>query len=71
VSAVDREIFARRFHEAAARSREFAQSYLEEELPAQLRFRVRLNSSYDGNPLRADETVYPGDSAPDRARAVR
>jgi hypothetical protein len=71
VSCVDRETFARRFHAAAADTREFARQFLEEELPETLRFRLRLNSSYDGNPLHSDETVYPEDSAPERARTLR
>jgi hypothetical protein len=36
-----------------------------------MRFRLRLNSSYDGNPLHADEIVFPEDSAPERARPLR
>jgi hypothetical protein len=67
---VDRETFAARFRDAAAASRSFASQYLEEELPPALRFRLRLNSSYDGNPLHADEVVFPGDATPERARQV-
>jgi hypothetical protein len=29
--------------------------YVEERLPNEMRFRVRLNSPYDGNPLHPDE----------------
>jgi hypothetical protein len=69
--AVDRETFAARFREAASTCRTFASQYLEEELPPAMRFRLRLNSSYDGNPLHADEIVFPHDSAPERARQLR
>jgi len=67
---MDREIFADRFRRAAQRARDFAQSFLEEELPSQLRFRVELNASYDGNPLHASERVFPEDGDPRRHRAL-
>jgi hypothetical protein len=67
---MDRETFADRFRRAAQRARDFAQSFLEEELPSQLRFRVELNASYDGNPLHTSERVFPQDSDPRRRRAV-
>ena len=59
---MDREIFADRFRRAAHRARDFAQSFLEEALPSELRFRVQLNASYDGNPLHASERVFPEDN---------
>jgi hypothetical protein len=67
---MDRETFADRFRRAAQRARDFAQSFLEEELPPQLRFRLELNASYDGNPLHASERLFPADSDPRRRRAV-
>jgi len=67
---MDRETFGARFREAAAACRDVALQFVEEALPRALRFRLRLNSSYDGNPLHADEVVFPEDSAPDRARQV-
>ncbi len=67
---MDRETFAARFREAAVACRSFASQYLEEELPPAMRFRLRLNSSYDGNPLHADEIVFPEDSRPERARLL-
>jgi hypothetical protein len=66
---MDRENFADRFRRAAQRARDFAQSFLEEELPSQLRFRVELNASYDGDPLHASERLFPQDSDPRRQRA--
>ena len=68
---MDRETFARRFHEAATASRECALRFVEERLPQDIRFRLRLNSSYDGNPLHADERVYPEDGEKERGRALR
>jgi hypothetical protein len=67
---VDRETFAARFRDAAAACRSVASQFVEEELPPGMRFRLRLNSSYDGNPLDADEIVFPEDSAPERARQL-
>jgi hypothetical protein len=46
---------------AARRAVDFAREFVEEHLPAAVRFRVELNSSYDGNPLHTDERVYPDD----------
>jgi hypothetical protein len=65
---MERITFALRLHEAAAAAREFALAHVEEKLPESLRFRVRLNCSYDRNPLRSDETLYPEDSSPERAK---
>jgi hypothetical protein len=66
---MDRNTFANHFLESATVARDCAGRYLEEALPAELRFRVRLNSSYDHN-LNSDEVVYPDDSTLDRAEAV-
>src|SRR5689334_19118076 len=68
---MDRELFAGRLHEAAVAARDFAQRYVEETLPDELRFRVRLNSSYDGNPLVRDEVVFPSDSGYEKANEFK
>jgi hypothetical protein len=68
---MDRELFARRLHDAAAAARDFARRYVEETLPDELRFRVRLNSSYDGNPLVKDEVVFPHDSGYEKANELK
>src|SRR5262245_6460201 len=68
---MDRGAFAQRFEEAAAACREFAQEFVEERLPSEIRFRLRLNSSYDANQLHADEVVYPDDGGAERARELR
>lgn len=67
---MDRATFADRFRRAAQRARDFAQSFLEESLPAELRFRVRLNASYDGNPLHAGEHTFPQDSDARQQRSL-
>ena len=67
---MDRETFAARFLQAAVRARDFARTYIEEDLPDEMRFRLRLNSSYDAN-LVEGETVYPEDSVAERAKALR
>lgn len=67
---MDRPTFAARLHAAAAAARDFARKFVCESLPDPLRFRVRLNSSYDGNPLVGDEVVYPDDGGFDRAFAL-
>lgn len=64
-------MFTERLRGAARAARDFGRRFVEEELPDAVRFRVRLNSSYDGHPLHADERVYPEDGAPERARETR
>lgn len=66
-----KEVFAARLRKAAEKSRDFSRRYLEEELPDEMRFRLRLNSSYDGNPLHEDERVFPEDGSSERAAQVR
>jgi hypothetical protein len=67
---MDRDTFTARFHRASAQARDFARGFVVEPLPDALRFRVRLNSSYDGNPLVGDEVVYPEDGGFERALAL-
>jgi hypothetical protein len=55
---MDRELFAERLRPAAHKARDFAQEFLEESLPAELRFRIELSASCDGNPLHGP--VQPG-----------
>jgi hypothetical protein len=58
---VERTIFAARLVDAARHAVEFARGFVEERLPDAVRFRVELNSSYDGNPLPPDVRTYPDD----------
>lgn len=59
---MDREAFEARFAAATDRAVEIAARQVVEPLPPDRVFRVRLNSSYDGNPLRPGEVVHPEDS---------
>jgi hypothetical protein len=45
---VERSVFAERLTQAAQRAREFARTLVEDPLPDAVRFRVILDSSYDG-----------------------
>lgn len=60
---MEREVFTQRFLAASARARDFARGFVEESLPDAMLFRVRLNASYDGPPLRENERVFPEDDA--------
>jgi hypothetical protein len=60
---MDRTIFAERLRAASVAARDFARSYILEPLPDEMLFRVRLNQSYDKNPLHTDERLYSEDSA--------
>lgn len=59
---MQRETFERRLREASERARDVARELVEESLPDAILFRVRLNASYDGKPMRDDERVFPEDS---------
>src|SRR5437899_10893533 len=60
---MQREIFHDRLIKATARSFEFAKRFVRNRLPESFRDYVQLNASYDGNPLEAEEHVYPDDIA--------
>lgn len=60
-------MFARRLRDAAVAARDFARTFIEESLPDRCVFRLRLNSSYDGNPRVGDEVVFPDDGSFQRA----
>jgi hypothetical protein len=65
---VDRSTFAKRLSQATTRAHDFAQTLVVEHLPASFKYRVRLNSSYDRNPLRGDEMLYPDDGSAEAGR---
>jgi hypothetical protein len=67
---VTRDTFAERLHEATIKAHEIAGQYIEEHLPDRFRYRVLLNSSYDGNPRCGDEVVFPEDGTPEKAAAT-
>lgn len=58
---MDKFVFAEQLRRAAERTRDFTRTLIIEPLPDAIRFDVRLNQSYDGNPLHLDERVYPDD----------
>lgn len=62
-----KELFAGRFWQAATRARDFARTLVLEDLPDEMRFRVELNSSYDGHPLHEDEVVFPEEGGPQQS----
>jgi len=70
LGSMDRDTFTARFHTASAAARDYAQEFVHEPLPEPLRYRLRLNSSYDENPRVGDEVVYPEDSAFARAAGL-
>lgn len=63
---MNRDVFHRRFEIAAKLARDFAQEFLKELLPTDLRFRLRLNQSYDANASEGHR-LFPKDSSLDRA----
>ena len=71
LSRVERDVFARRLHAAAIAARDFAREFIQEALPDPMQFRLRLNSSYDGNPRVGDEVVFREDSSFQRAEQLR
>lgn len=67
---MEREVFAGRLREAAVAARDFARRFIEEPLPDPMLFRVRLNSSYDGDLRVGDEVVFPDDGSFQRAEEL-
>ncbi len=58
---MDREVFRDHLLRASERCREFATQFVVDSLPSTYAFWVMLNCSYDRNPLRDDEIVFPED----------
>ena len=59
---MDRETFPQRLHQPSIAAHDLAREFFfMETLPDKMLFRSRLNQSYDGNPLHADELLYPDD----------
>ena len=59
---VEKAEFRRRLRKATETAVDFTRDFVRETLPDAVLYRVSLNSSYDGNPLDADEVVFPNDS---------
>ena len=60
---MDRALFLDRLTTATDRAVAHARSMVVNELPGQVRYRVLLNQSYDGNPLGPEEQVFLRDMA--------
>jgi hypothetical protein len=58
---MDREVFLDHLLLASEHCREFTARFVVDSLPSTYAFRVMLNCSYDRNPLRDDEVVFPDD----------
>jgi hypothetical protein len=67
---MDEAVFRARLVTRSQAARDFARRCIKETLPEPLLFRIRLNSSFDGNPLAEGEHLFPEDSQFDRAAAV-
>ena len=55
--------FHKRLNEATEHAFSFAREMVSNHLPLPIHYIVRLNRSYDGNPLKPGEYVYPDDLA--------
>ena len=58
---MERSLFEKNLREATRHCHECAASLVTDALPDSVRFIVRPNSSFDGNPLEGDEVVFPND----------
>jgi hypothetical protein len=58
---MDREVFVEHLLRASERCREITTRFVVDSLPSTHAFWVLLNCSYDRNPLRDGEIVFPGD----------
>jgi hypothetical protein len=59
---MQKDAFRERLIVATGRSLERARKFVRDDLPEACRYIVRLNQSYDGNPLKPGERVYPDDT---------
>lgn len=57
-----REQFGALLATATAAAVSFARTFVVDALPDEVRYLILPNQSYDGNPLVADEEIYPDDS---------
>lgn len=60
---MEKTTFQEHLTAATARTVNFTREFVHNVLPDSFRYLVRLNQSYDGNPLVPGERVYPGDVA--------
>jgi len=69
---MNREVFLNHLQIASRHCAEFTRAMVTEDLPDQFLYLVIPNESFDGNPLHADEMVFPDDTLkPGRMPAPR
>ena len=56
--------FLNRLQQVSALNRDFAERFVSNDLPRSFRYLPRLNQSFDGNPLKPGEHVFPHDIDP-------
>jgi hypothetical protein len=59
---MQKDAFRKRLIVATGHSLECARKFVRDHLPKVFRYMVHLNESYDGNPLKPGERIYPGDT---------
>jgi hypothetical protein len=62
---MNRSTFQQNFRSATEKAVTFARNFVNNVLPEGRLFLLYPNQSYDENPLRSDETLYPADTLPD------
>ncbi len=67
---MERAVFAQRLRDAAGAARDFASQLVRETLPSPIRFRVRLNRSYDATTRGDNFRLFRDDSGLERASSV-
>jgi hypothetical protein len=65
---MNKATFSDHLAKATSHSFDFAKRYVRNQLPESIRYLVRLNQSFDGNPLAQGEHVFPDDVARHGAR---
>ena len=62
---MDRSTFEEHLKRATLAVVPFTRNFVTNDLPGEVRYLIRPNQSYDGNPLRLDEEVFPAESTAD------
>jgi hypothetical protein len=66
-STMYKATYQRNFRAATECAVTFARDHVINVVPEGRLFLIYTNQSHDGNPLRSDETLYPGDALPPKA----
>jgi hypothetical protein len=61
---MDRTTFEERLRLATRHAVQFAREFVIQSLPDEVMYLVFPNQSYDGNPLKDDEVIFPDESLP-------